>query len=579
MSSRTTTVLTVAGVAAAGLIAYAVYFDYRRRNDGDFRKKLRKDKKRVEKIASSQVASDASSSSGVSAAELVDALERLKKEEPPLGPAERENYFMSQVATGEQLAAQGPAFNLPSALAFYRALRVYPSPVELMVIYEKTVPEPIFKLVMQMTQLDVSSSSQLDVLDDETSPVRGGPPSETSSQEWDKKSTPIVTTLTSARILIISLPSIMHQKVLGYYNAFPPKSTNVSVKDINGKKIVVVNQDFEKGDVIYKECPVVAALDADLQTTGTHCSHCLRLIESSIAIKSPQDPLSQTYCSKACQLDSKTQSHNLLFTTERPLPAEIPMELPPPEALELRRKAQTEYVEHLKKSGKAGPLLVGRFVARQINAETLRLIPGVNAENPSYIDSDGDDYGLGDHMERLKYIDVPTVPEDHSLLANVLGAAVPDLNQFITDERMAILLGKMAYNAYGVSFGGGREDKPPSAERPEDQERTRTPYGTSRQIGSAFYTLSSYLTHSCEPSARPSFSGGTSELHLIANQSLKAGDELTVAFVDVAQREEESVEDCRRRRRMELARGWRFACDCARCAGKRWVRWTSPRLK
>ncbi len=135
------------------------------------------------------------------------------------------------------------------------------------------------------------------------------------------------------------------------------------------------------------------------------------------------------------------------------------MELPPPEALELRRKAQTEYVEHLKKSGKAGPLLVGRFVARQINAETLRLIPGVNAEKPSYIDSDGDDYGLGDHMERLKYIDVPTVPEDHSLLANVLGAAVPDLNQFITDERMAILLGKMAYNAYGVSFGGGREDK------------------------------------------------------------------------------------------------------------------------
>ncbi|KAF9037821.1 MAS20-domain-containing protein [Hymenopellis radicata] len=511
MSSRTTTVLTVASLAAAGLIAYAVYFDYKRRNDGDFRKKLRKDKKRVEKIASSQVASE-TSSSGVSAAELVDALERLKKEEPPLGPAERENYFMSQVATGEQLASQGPAFNLPSALAFYRALRVYPSPVELMVIYEKTVPEAIFKLVIQMTQLD------------------------------------------------------MYQKVQGYYNEFPPKSTNVSVKDIDGNKTAVVNQDFKKGDVIYKECPVVAALDADLQTTGTYCSHCLRLIESSIAIKSPQDPLSQTYCSKACQLDSKTQSHNLLFTTERPLPAEIPMELPPPEALERRRKAQTEYVEHLKKGGKAGPLLVGRFVARQINAETLKLVPGVTTEKPSYIDTDGDDYGLGDHIERLKYIDVPTVPEDHSLLANVLGAAVPDLNQFITDERMVILLGKMAYNAYGVSFGGGREDKPPSSERPEDQERTRTPYGTSRQIGSAFYTLSSYLTHSCEPSARPSFSGGTSELHLIANQDLKAGDELTVAFVDVVQHEGESVEDCRRRRRMELARGWRFACDCARCA-------------
>ncbi|KAK0444435.1 hypothetical protein EV421DRAFT_396698 [Armillaria borealis] len=39
-----------------------------------------------------------------------------------------------------------------------------------------------------------------------------------------------------------------------------------------------------------------------------------------------------------------------------------------------------------------------------------------------------------------------------------------------------------------------------------------------RQIGfgSAFYTLSSYLTHSCRPSARPSFSSGTAQIHIIA---------------------------------------------------------------
>lgn len=37
-------------------------------------------------------------------------------------------------------------FQLPAALSFYRALRVYPSPVELIMIYQKTVPEPVFKV-------------------------------------------------------------------------------------------------------------------------------------------------------------------------------------------------------------------------------------------------------------------------------------------------------------------------------------------------------------------------------------------------------------------------------------------------
>lgn len=40
MSSRTTSVLTIAGIAVLSIAAYAVYFDYKRRNDVEFRKKL-----------------------------------------------------------------------------------------------------------------------------------------------------------------------------------------------------------------------------------------------------------------------------------------------------------------------------------------------------------------------------------------------------------------------------------------------------------------------------------------------------------------------------------------------------------
>lgn len=45
----------------------------------------------------------------------------------------------------------GPEYYLPAAMCFYRALRVYPSPVELIVIYEKTMPEPVFKVVLHVT--------------------------------------------------------------------------------------------------------------------------------------------------------------------------------------------------------------------------------------------------------------------------------------------------------------------------------------------------------------------------------------------------------------------------------------------
>ena len=39
-----------------------------------------------------------------------------------------------------------------------------------------------------------------------------------------------------------------------------------------------------------------------------------------------------------------------------------------------------------------------------------------------------------------------------------------------------------------------------------------------------------------------------------------------MAYVDVHQRSDESVADARRRRRQELARGWKFACECSKCA-------------
>ncbi|TCD70436.1 hypothetical protein EIP91_003517 [Steccherinum ochraceum] len=353
---------------------------------------------------------------------------------------------------------------------------------------------------------------------------------------------------------------------------FPAKNMKVSVQDgpVDAKglkrKVLVAEQDFAVGDVIYKEEPVVATLDLDLEGKGTHCSYCLRHIQKGMAIKPEVDRLGSVYCSKDCQVKANVQSQKLLFSTEPYLPPELDAGIVGEQNAEAREKAQSELANFVTSRGKSTPLLAARFVARQVALETVKMIPGQSdhAALPKVCE-EGNDYGLYDHIERLRFVEATVDENEVNMLREVFKTALPGLETAVNEEQYNLWKGKMLYNVFGVCYNGGRDDKPPSTERPEDQERTRTPYGTSKQVGSGFYPVSAYLRHSCSPTARPSFSTGTSELHLVASTPIKKGDELTVSYVDTAQHPDESADDARRRRRQELARGWRFKCECARC--------------
>lgn len=179
-----------------------------------------------------------------------------------------------------------------------------------------------------------------------------------------------------------------------------------------------------------------------------------------MAIKPPSDRLDSVFCSKDCQVKSKVQSQNLLFGLDSPLPRELAPDMSP-DATKQRDTAQAAFVDHIKKNGKNAVLLVARFIARQVAAETAKMLP-ISSTPPPPSDApeaDGGEYTLYDHIERLRYLQVVAPEEEVKLLAKVLATAVPGLDQFVTDERHATLLGKMAYNAYGVCFGGGRDDK------------------------------------------------------------------------------------------------------------------------
>jgi len=210
-----------------------------------------------------------------------------------------------------------------------------------------------------------------------------------------------------------------------------------------------------------QEEPITAALDLDLESKGTHCSQCLRKVDSAMSLHLPDDPLQTSYCSKDCQTKARLEHHNLLFGLDPPLPNEPSTAPTSEEAKQDRRKAQERFVTSLRSNGKVASLMVARFLGKQVAAETAKLGTSASGVTPitSHGETTNEDYSLYDHIERLRYLELPTQDEEAKLLSQVLEMAMPGLEQFITDERYTTLKGKVAYNAIGVSYGGGRSDK------------------------------------------------------------------------------------------------------------------------
>lgn len=48
----------------------------------------------------------------------------------------------------------GPDFYDEAVLPFYKALKVYPAPQELLMIYQKTIPEPVFQAITSILVIE-----------------------------------------------------------------------------------------------------------------------------------------------------------------------------------------------------------------------------------------------------------------------------------------------------------------------------------------------------------------------------------------------------------------------------------------
>ncbi|KAK1968129.1 MAS20 protein import receptor [Colletotrichum sublineola] len=148
--SQTSTIVT-ASVAAAvtGLVAYAAYFDYQRRNKAEFRRELRRNERkqhRAEKETAQQETVRQRQA-------IKQAVDDAKDEGFPADVEQKEAYFLQQVSEGETLSAD-PTRAVDAALAFYKGLKVYPTPGDLISIYDKTIPKPVLDVLAEMIAYD-----------------------------------------------------------------------------------------------------------------------------------------------------------------------------------------------------------------------------------------------------------------------------------------------------------------------------------------------------------------------------------------------------------------------------------------
>ncbi len=84
-------------------LAYAVYFDHRRRNDPEFRKSLRREARRQERAIKEQAdAHDARQKDAIKA-----AMAKAKDQGFPTNDEDKEAFFMGELQRGETMCTDG----------------------------------------------------------------------------------------------------------------------------------------------------------------------------------------------------------------------------------------------------------------------------------------------------------------------------------------------------------------------------------------------------------------------------------------------------------------------------------------
>ncbi|RCI02039.1 hypothetical protein CU098_012304, partial [Rhizopus stolonifer] len=127
-----TIALISTAVAASFGIGYLIYFDHKRRNDPQYKKQKKLERKKAAKLEKEFKQKEVQSVETL----IKYVIDKVNAETFPTTAEAVEAYFVDQVALGEECIKQGQ--EEASVEHFYKALKIYPAPLELIMIYQKT---------------------------------------------------------------------------------------------------------------------------------------------------------------------------------------------------------------------------------------------------------------------------------------------------------------------------------------------------------------------------------------------------------------------------------------------------------
>ncbi|KAI8991852.1 hypothetical protein BDF20DRAFT_846824 [Mycotypha africana] len=457
-----TVAMVTAGVAVTAGLAYMLYFDYKRRNDPTLKKKLRKEKKKVK-----QEMKKAQEKAKTNALEIIEnVLKAAEKETFPSSPESKEKYFMEQVAAGEALCNKGEAFYNDAVLPFYLALKVYPAPMELILIYQKTVPEPVFQMLINIMALEQQRRQNI------------------------------------------------------FYETFPPKETHVKLGELPAgkneegtpviRRSLIADKDIEKDEKIYSERPLVSALYPELE--GSHCNFCLKSIDNDESkVPCPHCDL-VAFCSESCRDTAEEEYHKYLCSHNTSTDTKAVDEADDENtALEFAQTSKTNNTKY--------PYMIARFLSSMVAEELKKQKTEEKASETTF--------GAWDHVDRFRYLETSPSAQSEAeitMLKKVLGTKVQGISEFLSDEIYLMLKGKLLYNAYGIPASTTT-----TVDVRDSEEHSRVTDSEAKHIGAGLYKISTYLGQSQDsPNVKLSFDND--EITVTATKAIKKGDELLAAY-------------------------------------------------
>jgi import receptor subunit TOM20 len=477
------TVAALTGFAVAA-VGYVVYFDYKRRNDAAFRKKLQKQKDeakaemakveakvKVEEVEEAEIVQKAMKSNQQLPFPEMNGIpammtEKLDKVDLPLEvlrqmpPEEQQKVFYSVLAVGEALMGRGQEGRKKAIEYFVKAANLVPSPAEVLSAFSQVLDKETYDEVIKHF-----------------------------SREGLKKQQAYLDTIVTGQDCF----------------KFVMKSSDKDDEEATWSPIAV--QSIEANKELIRELPDIAWHSSKLE----YCDHCHNNLSSEVLHCERCGELN--YCSDACRRASLEVYHIFVCRSVNPSSNAF--------------KILQEYAE---KNETIAPLIMFRYLALLLAEE--------GKGNGS---AAGGPFMHYDHLRPVMKTPNKADKRETELIKNIFAFADANMAEFLRDDIYACMKATVMMHVLGTPTHTNDITK---IAKPEPVRFSGDSHNSD--LVGLYHTLA-HFPHSCDPNCELVPSDGAS-IVLKSIKKIERGDQLTISYAPLQNMERDERRQLLRQR-------------------------------